>query len=155
VTILASYTFPVGSALSNATVRGYATGRYLNNSGGNLSPNIVTMFNATVLNNLSVPIASSTGAVVWEMHSHFYFTQAVVQAGSQLSIGCTSRVYISNPGTLLNLRTGSYVATIGFQAYAKPFINFVDTTQTVILNTQFNNPGGDTLEIDCAYLEAL
>jgi hypothetical protein len=154
VTTLATYTFPAGSSLGGVTVRGYATGRYVNNSGASLNPRMVCLGNVTSLINLFIPVNTNTRAYGWEMRTHFYFSDVTSQVGANPSLGCTASFDLSNPGTSGN-RTGAYIAQSGFQVFAVPFANYVDLTQTVSLSIQFNSGGTDTIEVGCAYLEAL
>lgn len=156
MTTLASYIFPPGSSLSNVVVRGCAGGRYLNNTGSNQNINVICLVGQTTLTNLTVPIGTSTAAMVWEINTHFYFTQTVVQTGTALSLGCILRVYLGNAGTSGG-RTSSYVAALPFQASSLPLTRFIDTTAQVMLSFQFNPAGvaGETFESGFAYLEAL
>jgi hypothetical protein len=156
VTTLASYTFPSGSNMSGAVVRGYATGRYVNGSGASISPTIVCTANAVSLISIPLPVPTTAPAYGWQMQVHFYFTQALPQTGNQLSVGATMNFMLGNAGTTVS-RTSAFVTAAPFQVYARPFTNFVDTTQTIILTMQFNavGVGGEILETGCAYLEGL
>ncbi len=155
MTVLASYTFPIGSSLSGTVVRGYATGRYVNNSGSSQTVNIRCLYGTTFLTTLSIAFNSSAAALGWILRAHFYFTQSSVQTGVQYTVGCTMEADFTNNGTLSG-RTGSYVSIAPMQVKALPYIN-VDPTQTTMVNMQFLPAGvaNEVLETGCAYLEAL
>jgi hypothetical protein len=156
MTTLAIFTFDSGTNIGGVIVRGYATGRYLNNSGSTQSPLLTVALNTVTIASIAVPTPTSTGAVGWIFDTHVYFTKPVVEAGNVPSVGCTLRANFTNPGTASN-ETGSYVLIAPMQVWSLPFSTYVLTSQANVVTTTFVPAGvsNETLEIGCAYLEGL
>lgn len=157
MTTLASYVFPAGTNLSGVVVRGFATGRYLNNTGSNQTVTLTATQNATTLITQTIVVPTSTAAQAWFVHVHFYFQQAIVVAGNRLSIGCSLQAGIGNAVTAGGLYTSSYLAAAPLQVYAVPNATYIDPSQAQTLTFAFTpaNVANETLETGCAYLEAL
>lgn len=157
MTTLASYVFPVGAKLSGVKVRGFATGRYLNNTGSSQTVTLAATQNTTTLITQAVSIPASTAAQAWFMWVHFYFQKAITVTGNQLSIGCSMQAGVGNAVTAGGLYTSSYLAAAPMQVYALPNATYIDPSKQQTLTFSFTPAGvaNETLETGCAYLEAL
>lgn len=155
MTTLATYTFNSGERLNNTTLRGYASGRYLNNTVSVQTPQFKVTCNGTILCAQTVAFQVSTTGIVWSMGVHFYVNSAVTDAGVGWYIGATMNIKVTQ-GLVGSRSSGGKV----IEEY------LVDTTTpltAVPLNQAAANQvdyqivpsGGDSLEVHVAYLEAL
>lgn len=154
MTTLATYTFQTGSNLGLGVVRCYATGRYLNNTGAQVSPTLTTAINSTTQCSIALPFNSSTLAVGWRVWAHFYFTQATPQAGSALSIGSNIDALFTTPQAS-STSTGTFGGVQAFQIVSNPYATPVLVSLQNVLTVAFTAAGGDVIELHAATMEAL
>ena len=154
MTTLATYVFPSGAALSGIVVRAYACGRYLNNSGGPLSPTITTTNNGVVQCSEAVTVAANPIAQAFSVWAHFYFTTVVTEAGQAVSVGSNVEVRLSNAYATAT-QTGAYVAQHLLQCLTNPYNTLINKALTTTLALNFNPIGTDVLEVHAGYMEAL
>lgn len=154
MTTLATYVFAVNAPLSGVVIRAYAAGRYLNNSGGPVSPTITTTYNGTVQCNETVVVASNPIAQAFFIWAHFYFTAAIPEAGQWVSLGSNLHIGLSNPYATAT-QTGAFVAQNLLQCLSNPYNTYVNPAQLLTLALNFNHVGGDVLEVHAGYMEAL
>lgn len=156
MTTLATYTFPSGTNLTGVKLRGFATGRYLNNTGSPQSILFTAMVNAVTIISQAIIVPTSTAAQAWNGWLHVYFNQSITAAGNSPSVGASLDAKISdavNTGTY----TGSHMGANAMQVYSNPLVTFVNlsVTQTISFNLIPAGVSNETLQIDMAYMEAL
>lgn len=157
----ARYTLPSGSALQGTCIRGYACGRYLNNSAVNLGAiNFGANLNQSPLPSCSVPnvIPISTVACGWYCWMHIYFSNTVPDAGVACSAGVSYNVGISNQGTTLGgifQSTGTFVPHEYFSISANPYNVPIPIGQSTEVIFSATYATGDVMEMHHAYLEWL
>lgn len=154
MTTLATYTFPIGSVLSGMAVRCYATGRYLNNSGGTLAPIITTTINNAAQCRLAPSVNNGTIALGWRLWAYFYLSPAVAQNGTASGIGSNLEFLFTTPQASA-VRTGTFVGTQLFQITSNPYSTAAAPSSALPLSVVFTPAGGDALEVHCAIMEAL
>lgn len=155
MTALCSFTFPPGSTLPGRVIRAYATGRYLNNSGGALTPTLTTIVNSVVQSTVTpAAFASSTIAVGWFCWAHFYVTQAQTPAGAFASIGSNLHVGFTWNHALATT-TGVALGNQYFNLLTNPYTTVITPNGNNALEVDFNLAGGDVLEVHAATMEAL
>ena len=154
MTVLCSYIFPSASALSGITVRAFACGRYLNNSGGSLTPSISASYNGTVLATRSFTVASSAVAKAWRVWAHFYLSTTIQAAGIQPGIGAALEAGMTNAFAVTGI-DGGYYSDNTLVLSSNPYATFINQAQQTTLELDFVTLGSDALELHTGYMEAL
>jgi hypothetical protein len=154
VTTLATYTFQTGSNLGLGVVRCYATGRYLNNTGAQMSPTLTTTVNGVAQCSLALPFNSSTLALGWRVWAHFYVSQALPQAGGVWSIGSNIEVLFSTAQASATT-TGTFAGMQALQVTSNPYNTALLASLQNTLAVTFTPAGADVVELHTAYMEAL
>ena len=156
MTVLASYSFPAGTGLSNVKVRGFAFGRYKNNTGANQNLTFTAVFNGITLVSQAISVPASTQAQAWNAWLHVGFGKGIVAAGGSATISGNLDARISNASDTGTF-TGSYVAANILQTFSNSYSTFVNSAALNLLTFNLNSAGvaNEVLEIDIGYLEAL
>lgn len=154
MTTLATYVFPSAALLSGVTIRAYACGRYLNNTGAQVLPTFTTSVNGVTQARQAVAANSSTIPLAWEVWSHFYFTTAIPNSGNPVAVGSNLSIRLSNQQQNAT-NTGNFVQAEYLTCLSNPYTTYINPALKTTLLLAFTIAGADVIEQHCGYMEAL